>query len=514
MNSRQYILMILDGVGCSDETEGNAFRLANTPTLDNLMIDYPTSRIKTSGLAVGLPDGQMGNSEVGHTNIGAGRIVYQELTHISREIKKGDFFQNETLLLSFDNAKKQGRSLHLMGLVSDGGVHSHINHLYALLEMAKKHGIKNVFVHAFLDGRDTLPSTAAGFIEDLESKMQQIGVGKIATLGGRYYGMDRDNRWDRVQLAYDAMTIGAGDKFLSSSQAIKSAYSTGLTDEFIKPVVIVNKNEEPVSLINDGDSIVFFNFRPDRARQITRAFVDDNFSGFERNSSFNNLNFTTITDYDSTLKSVNVVYKPQSLANTLGEYVSKQGFTQLRIAETEKYAHVTFFFNGGGEKQYNGEDRVLVPSPQVATYDLKPEMSAVEVTDKIVEAINDKKYNLIVVNFANGDMVGHTGKLDKAVIAVETLDKCVQRIVDKLKQVDGEAIITADHGNCEYMINPKTDDIITSHSNFDVPIIVVSNRVKNVKAGKLCDIAPTLLALMGQVVPSEMTGDSLIEFNI
>ena len=513
MKSRQYILMILDGVGHSDQTKCNAVKLAKTPNLDSLMANYPNAKIQTSGLAVGLPDGQMGNSEVGHTNIGAGRIVYQELTRITKAILDGDFFENEVLVAAIENAKIDGRALHLMGLVSDGGVHSHHEHLYALLELAKKYELKNVYVHAFLDGRDTLAATAIGFIKDLEAKMQQIGVGKIATLGGRYYGMDRDNRWDRVQLAYDSITIGSGDKFKSAADAIKTSYDTNVFDEFVKPAVVIDDNNQPLSTIDDNDSVIFFNFRPDRARQITKAFVDDGFDGFSRQKYPTNLHFVTMTEYDSTTASVNVAYKPQVINNTLGEHIANQGHTQLRIAETEKYAHVTFFLNGGEEKQYVGESRTLVPSPQVATYDLQPEMSAAEVTEKVIESINGQAHDVIIVNFANGDMVGHTGFLDKAIAAVETLDECVGKIIDALQAVDGEAIITADHGNCEYMIDTTTGDVITSHSTFDVPVIVISDRIKSISDGKLCDIAPTLLTLIGESIPTEMTGNNLIEFN-
>ena len=505
--------MILDGVGLNDDINGNAFRLAKTPNIDKLFADYPNSRIKTSGHDVGLPDGQMGNSEVGHTNIGAGRIVYQDLTRISKSIKDGDFFENKALIDAIDNAKISGRALHLMGLVSDGGVHSHINHLFALLELAKKHSLQNVYVHAFLDGRDTLPSTALAFIQELEEKMEKIGVGKIATIGGRYYGMDRDNRWERIQLAYDAMTVGRGNFFKSAKQAIKKSYGDKIYDEFVKPVVIIDDDNQPISKIKDNDSIIFFNFRPDRARQITNTIVDDVFDGFKREAILKNIKFVAMTEYDSTIKNMDVAYKPQAIDNTLGEYISKLGYTQLRIAETEKYAHVTFFFNGGEEKQYLNEDRILVPSPKVSTYDLQPEMSAYEVTDKVIEAIASKKYDVIIMNFANGDMVGHTGYLDKTIIAVEALDACVGRIIKALYDVGGEAIVTADHGNCEYMIDPISGDVITSHSTFDVPAIIVSNRVSDATNGRLCDIAPTLLGLMGEKVPSEMTGISIVNLN-
>ena len=505
--------MILDGVGINDSTIGNAFKLAERPNIDRLFKTYPNSHLKTSGLAVGLPEGQMGNSEVGHTNIGAGRIIYQELTRITKEIQDGDFFDNEIILKAINNAKVENRSLHLMGLVSDGGVHSHQDHLYSLLELAKRHGLKKVYVHAFLDGRDTAPATALEFINNLEDKMKTIGIGEIATIGGRYFGMDRDNRWDRVELAYDTMVSGIGDKFASPTEAIKKSYEAEIFDEFIKPTIVTDKNNNPIAKICDNDSVIFFNFRPDRARQITHALTDEDFDKFERKSYPKNLLFITMTEYDSTLQNVEAAYKPQSIANTFGEYISKLGYTQLRIAETEKYAHVTFFFNGGEEKQYDGESRILKDSPKVATYDLKPEMSAYEVTDAIVDAINSKKYDVIIANFANGDMVGHTGKLDKAIIAVETLDKCVGKIISLLEDVSGEAIITADHGNCEYMIDPLTGEVVTSHSIFDVPVIVVSNRITKIGEGKLCDIAPTMLNLMGEEIPSEMTGHSIVNLN-
>ena len=513
MKKRQYLLMILDGVGINDSIIGNAFKLAKRPNIDRLFKTYSNSRLKTSGLAVGLPEGQMGNSEVGHTNIGAGRVIYQELTRITKEIEDGDFFENKTLLKAINNAKIENRSLHLLGLVSDGGVHSHQDHLYSLLELAKKHNLKNVYVHAFLDGRDTAPATALEFINNLEDKMKTIGIGEIATIGGRYYGMDRDNRWDRVELAYDTMVSGIGDKFTSPTEAINKSYEAEIFDEFVKPAVIVDKGNNPIAKICDNDSVIFFNFRPDRARQITHALTDEDFDKFERKSYPKNLLFITMTEYDSTLNDVEVVYKPQIIDNTFGEYISKLGYTQLRIAETEKYAHVTFFFNGGEEKQYDGESRILKDSPKVATYDLKPEMSAYEVTDAIVEAMNSRKYDVIIANFANGDMVGHTGKLDKAIIAVETLDKCVGKIIDLLESQNGEAIITADHGNCEYMIDPLTGDVVTSHSIFDVPVIIVSNRITDVSEGKLCDIAPTMLDLMGEKIPSEMTGHSIVKLN-
>ncbi len=507
---KQYILMILDGVGLNDEQRGNAFKLANTPNIDKLIEKYPNTYIRTSGLAVGLPDGQMGNSEVGHTNIGAGRVVYQDLTRITKDIEDGNFFENKVLMEAIDNVKKNNSSLHLMGLVSDGGVHSHISHLYALLKLAKDNNIDKVYIHAFLDGRDTPPTSAIEYLKELENKTKEIGVGKIATLSGRYYAMDRDNRWDREKLAYDAMINGVGNKFKTVQKAVENSYEAQEFDEFVKPIVITDDDNNPITKISDNDSVIFFNFRPDRARQITRAITDLDFSEFDT-IKMKNLYFVTMTEYDAKLNNVNVAYTPQSLNNTLGEYLSNKGYTQLRLAETEKYAHVTFFFNGGEEKQYNGEDRILVPSPKVATYDLKPEMSAYEITDKVLEAMDSKKYDVIIMNYANGDMVGHTGIIEKAIEAVETLDKCVGKVISKLEEINGEALITADHGNCEYMLDLKTGEPITSHSTFDVPLIVVSNRVKSIKDGKLCDLAPTLLSLMNEPKPIEMTGESLIE---
>jgi 2,3-bisphosphoglycerate-independent phosphoglycerate mutase len=503
--------MILDGVGLSDEKTGNAFQQAKKPNIDRLLKTYPSNRVKTSGEAVGLPDGQMGNSEVGHTNIGAGRIIYQELTRIDHEISDEDFFKNPVLVEAINNAKISGRALHLMGLVSDGGVHSHQNHLYALLELAKRHDVKNVYVHVITDGRDTAPDTAAKFVAQLEAKMSKLGIGQIATISGRYYSMDRDNRWDRIELSYNAMVSGDGDKYQYSKAAIEASYNAKIYDEFIKPTVLIDDQNKPIATIHDNDSVIFFNFRPDRARQLTRALVGENFNGFMRQIVLKNLHFVTMTEYDETIKNVYVAYKPQAINNTFGEYISKLGYTQLRIAETEKYAHVTFFFNGGEEKPYSGEDRIMVSSPKVATYDLKPEMSASELADKVITAIDSKKYDVIIMNFANGDMVGHTGKLDKTIQAVEALDSQVGRIIDRLEAVHGEAIITADHGNCEYMIDPKTGAVVTSHSTFDVPIIVVSTRFKQVNSGRLCDITPTLLTLMNESIPTEMTGHSLVD---
>lgn len=511
MKGRQHLIMILDGVGLNDETQGNAFKLANKPNIDKYIIKYPNSYLECSGLAVGLPEGQMGNSEVGHTNIGAGRIIYQELTRITKEIQEKNFFTNEEFKQAILNVKKNNSDLHLMGLVSDGGVHSHIEHLYALLELAKQNGVENVYIHAFLDGRDTPPTSAIEYLKQLEQKIKEIGIGKIATIVGRYYAMDRDKRYERLELAYDMLVSGTGAKFKTVQKAVENSYETEEFDEFVKPIVITSDDGEPIAKVKDNDSVIFFNFRPDRARQIVHALVDVDYSGFEREIKPNNLTFVTMTQYDEALKNVLVAYKPQKINNTIGEYISKLGYTQLRIAETEKYAHVTFFFNGGEEKEYLNEERILVPSPKVATYDLQPEMSAYEVTQKVIEAIDSKKYDLIIMNYANGDMVGHTGNLEKTIEAIEVLDECVGKVITKLEEVKGEAVITADHGNSEYMLDLKTGEPITSHSTFDVPFIVVSERIKNIEHGKLCDISPTMLHLMGLEVPKEMTGTSLIE---
>ena len=510
MKNKQYVLMILDGVGLNDEEKGNAFRQANTPNIDKYVEKYPNTYIKTSGMAVGLPEGQMGNSEVGHTNIGAGRIVYQELTRITKEIHDGKFYENSVFKEAVKHVKNNNSSLHLVGLVSDGGVHSHIEHLYALLELAKRNNIQNVYVHAILDGRDTSPTSAIDYLKSLENKMKEIGVGKITTLSGRYYAMDRDNRWERIKLAYDAIVNGKGNTFKTVQKAVETSYEAQEFDEFVKPIVIIDDEQNPISTISDNDSVVYFNFRPDRARELTKAITIKEFKEFDA-KKLNNLFFVTMTQYDDSLENVEIAYKPQILVNTFGEYISNLGYTQLRLAETEKYAHVTFFFNGGREEPYKGESRILVPSPKVATYDLKPEMSAYEITDKALEAIESKKYDVIIMNFANGDMVGHTGNMEKTIEAVEAVDTCVGKIVSKLEELDGEAIITADHGNCEYMLDLKTGEPITSHSTFDVPMIVVSNRVKSVVNGRLCDLAPTLLTLMGEKIPDEMTGISLVQ---
>ena len=500
-------LIIMDGFGESNSTVGNAVKAANTPNLDRIEKTYPTTLIKASGLDVGLPDGQMGNSEVGHTNIGAGRIVYQDLTRITKSIQDGDFFTNEVLNGAMENAKEH--ALHIMGLLSDGGVHSHIDHLKALIKMAKEKGVERVYVHAFTDGRDTDPQSGLSYAKEIEACMAETGVGQFATVNGRYYAMDRDKRWERVEKAYKAMVCGEGET--SASEAIEESYKKGATDEFIVPTVII-KDNQPVGKISDGDSVIFFNFRPDRAREISRAIVDTEFTGFERADikTF----FVCLTEYDVTLPNVKIAFGPQSLSNTLGEYLSKLGKTQLRAAETEKYAHVTFFFNGGVEEPNKGEDRELIPSPKVATYDLQPEMSAPELLAKVMEKIEEDKYDFIVVNFANPDMVGHTGVMEAAVKAVETVDNCVGKLVDKIVEIGGSAIITADHGNAELMVDPETEKVITSHSVNPVPFIVAGKDFLGKELltdGRLSDIAPTVLDIMGLEKPEEMTGHSLIK---
>ena len=450
MSKKPVVLMVLDGYGLSDRTEGNAIALANTPVMDKLMKECPFVKGQASGLAVGLPDGQMGNSEVGHMNIGAGRIIYQDLTSITKAIEDGDFFENKALLAAMDNCKKNDSDLHLWGLLSDGGVHSHITHLYGLLEMAKKQGLSKVYVHAFLDGRDTPPASGKEFIEELEKKMKEIGVGKIASLSGRYYAMDRDNNWDRVQKAYDSLTKGEGVQAEDAVKAMEDSYAKDVTDEFVLPTVIT-ENGKPVSVVKENDSVIFFNFRPDRAREMTRAFCDDKFTGFDR--PFIKTTFVCFKDYDETIPNKLIAFEKEHIVNTFGEYLAKCGKTQLRLAETEKYAHVTFFFNGGEEKQFEGEDRILVNSPKVATFDMQPEMSAYEVCDNLVESIRSDKYDVIIVNFANPDMVGHTGIMEAAIKAIEAVDECVGKTVDAILDVDGQMFICADHGNAEKLLD-------------------------------------------------------------
>ena len=509
MDKKLTMLMILDGFGINENEKGNAVKLAKTPVLDKLMKQNPTTVIKTSGLDVGLPEGQMGNSEVGHTNIGAGRIVYQELTRITKSIEDGDFFSNPELVAAIENCKKNHTKLHIMGLLSDGGVHSHIRHLYGLLELAKRKDFENVYVHCFMDGRDTPPASGETYIAQLEEKMKEKGIGKIATVSGRFYSMDRDKRWQRIQKSYDALVNGKGLTATSAMQAVEASYQKEVFDEFIEPTVICN-GTEPVATIGKHDSVIFFNFRPDRAREITRTLVDPEFNEFKTKKDLN-LFFVCMTPYDETLPNVEIAFKKEQLKNTFGEVVSKHGLTQLRIAETEKYAHVTFFFNGGEEKQYPGEDRILVPSPKVETYDMKPEMSALEVTEKVLEAINSKKYDTVILNYANPDMVGHTGSLEAAIKAVETIDGCVGRVVEAINNQNGVLIITADHGNCEQMIDYKTGEPHTAHTTNKVPLILVGIDNVTLREGKLSDLAPTMLQIMGIEKPEEMTGESIIE---
>ena len=506
MKNNLTMLMILDGYGINENTKANAIKMAKTPVMDKLMKQNPHTQIKTSGLDVGLPDGQMGNSEVGHTNIGAGRIVYQELTRITKSIEDGDFFSIPEFSAAIDNCKKHNSKLHIMGLLSDGGVHSHIRHLYALLELAKRKGFEDVYVHCFMDGRDTPPASGESYIAALEEKMAEKGVGKIASISGRFYAMDRDKRWERLQKAYDALVNGIGEKATSAAKAIEDSYQKEVFDEFVLPTIICN-GDEPIATISQHDSVIFYNFRPDRAREITRALTDEKFDAFETKKL--DLFYVCFTNYDETIKNVKIAFKKEELKNTFGEIVSNNGLTQLRIAETEKYAHVTFFFNGGEEKQYKGEERILVPSPKVETYDLQPEMSAYEVTDKLVDAILSEKYNVIILNYANSDMVGHTGNLDAAIKAVEAVDSCVGRVVEAIEKVGGVLLITADHGNSEQMIDYKTGEPHTAHTTNPVPLVLVGKDAK-LKEGRLADLAPTMLDIMGIEKPQEMTGESLL----
>ena len=517
MSKKPTVLMILDGYGLNDKTEGNAVALAKTPVMDRLMKEYPFVRGNASGMAVGLPEGQMGNSEVGHLNMGAGRIVYQELTRITKEIQDGTFFENEALLKAVENCKKNDSALHFMGLLSDGGVHSHNTHLYGLLELVKRNGLEKVYVHCFLDGRDTPPASGKGYAEELRDKMQEIGVGKIATVMGRYYAMDRDNNYDRIQLAYDALTKGEGLTAACGICGIQQSYDRDETDEFVKPTV-AQEDGKPVATIQDGDSVVFFNFRPDRARQITRAFCDDDFQGFDRGPR-KDVTFVCFSDYDPTIPNKLVAFHKIAVTNTFGEWLAANGMKQARIAETEKYAHVTFFFNGGVEEPNPGEDRILVKSPKyVPTYDKKPRMSAYTVCDKLSEAITAKDengepvYDVIICNFANPDMVGHTGVLEAAVEAVEVIDKCVGEVVEFIKEVDGALFICADHGNCEMMIDEETGEPFTAHTTNQVPFILVNYDPAYTlrEGGCLADIVPTLIQIMGKEQPAEMTGKSLL----
>ena len=497
-------LIIMDGFGMEGANPGNAVTNAPTPRLDKIFAECPGCRLSASGLDVGLPDGQMGNSEVGHTNIGAGRVVFQDLPHISRDIQSGEFFRNEGLNEAMENCREWGSSLHLMGLLSDGGVHSHITHVYALLQMAKEQGIKNVFVHCFLDGRDVPPSSGKGYVEQLQAKCQELGVGKIATVMGRYYAMDRDKRWDRVQRAYDAIANGEGAFEEDAAQAVQKSYDAGVTDEFVEPVVCAKGGQ-----VQDNDSVIFFNFRPDRAREITRCFVDEDFKDVKRKRGFIPVAYVCMTEYDATMPNVTVAYPREKLSNIFGEYISSLGLTQLRIAETEKYAHVTFFFNGGVEQVFPGEDRCLIDSPKVATYDLQPEMSAYQVTEEAVKRIESGNYDVIILNFANCDMVGHTGVYDAACKAVATVDECVGKVVDATSKMGGVSMITADHGNAERMVDTDGSPF-TAHTTNLVPFYIVGASVK-LRDGRLADIAPTMLDLMGLEKPAEMDGETLIQ---
>ncbi|MBP1572513.1 MAG: 2,3-bisphosphoglycerate-independent phosphoglycerate mutase [Oscillospiraceae bacterium] len=506
MAKKPVALIIMDGFGYNHSSYGNAIRAAKTPNLDKLLANYPHTLIGASGMDVGLPDGQMGNSEVGHTNIGAGRIVYQELTRITKSIREGDFFEKEAFVNAVENCKKNDSALHLFGLLSDGGVHSHNRHLYGLLELAKKAGLKKVYVHCFMDGRDVAPTSGIDFVDELEDKMKTIGVGKIASVMGRYYAMDRDNRWERVQKAYAAMVYGEGMEAQTAHDAIKASYNADVTDEFVAPTVI-----DKEGTIGEGDSVIFFNFRPDRAREITRTFVDDDFKGFERRNGRFNLYYVCMTQYDVTMPNVEVAFKPEGLTNTLGEYISKQGLTQLRIAETEKYAHVTFFFNGGVEAPFENEDRALIDSPKVATYDLQPEMSAYPVCDEVVKRIESDKYDVIILNYANCDMVGHTGVFDAAVKAVEAVDECMGRTVDAVLAKGGVALITADHGNADKMYE-EDGSPFTAHTTNLVPLIIAgAGEVALREGGVLADLSPTILKLLELPQPEEMTGKSIIK---
>ena len=505
------VLMILDGYGLNSRADGNAVAEAKTPVMDKLMTECPFVKGNASGMAVGLPDGQMGNSEVGHLNMGAGRIVYQELTRITKEINDGTFFENEALLEAVENCKKNDSAIHFFGLLSDGGVHSHNTHLYGLLELAKRNGLSKVYVHCFLDGRDTPPASGKGFAEDLEAEMKKIGVGEIASVMGRYYAMDRDNNYDRVKFAYDAMTKGEGLTAVGGPEGIQNSYDKGETDEFVKPTVVM-KEGKPVATIADGDSVVFFNFRPDRAREIARCFCDDDFKGFDRAERLK-LTFVCFSDYDPTILNKKVAFHKIAVTNTFGEWLAANNMKQARIAETEKYAHVTFFFNGGVEAPNAGEDRILVNSPKdVATYDLKPQMSAYEVCDKLVEAIKSDKYDVIIINFANPDMVGHTGVEAAAIKAVEVVDECVGRAVDAIKEVNGQMFICADHGNAEQLVDYETGVPFTAHTTNQVPFIIVNAdpAYSLEEDGCLADIVPTMIEMMGMQNPAEMTGKSLL----
>ena len=517
MKKTPYAIIIMDGYGLAEKGAGNAISLNGSKNVNALIKEYPSSTLGASGMSVGLPDGQMGNSEVGHLNMGAGRIVYQDLTKITKAISDGEFFDNPALIKAMDNAKYNNKKLHLYGLMSDGGVHSHITHVYALLKMAKMRGLEQCFVHCFMDGRDVSPTSGADFVKSLQAEMNKIGIGKVADVCGRYYAMDRDNNWDRIEKAYDMLTLGEGIRTDDPVNAIVQSYSDGVTDEFIKPTKVY-ENGKPVGLIEKGDSVICFNFRPDRARQITRAVSQKDFivpkgTAFERKTGWLDPVYVCFTVYDATYQNVEIAFPKTSMDNTLGEYLAKQGKKQLRIAETEKYAHVTFFFNGGIEQPNENEVRDLIPSPKVATYDLKPEMSAFEVTDKVLEELDGGQFDVVILNYANCDMVGHTGVIPAAVKAVGTVDECVKKVTDKILEMGGSALLTADHGNADKLLS-EDGSPFTAHTTNPVPVVLVSEKYKDVKLrtdGVLADLAPTLLEIMGLPVPKEMTGKSLIK---
>lgn len=503
------LLCILDGFALRGETEGNAVAQANKPNFDRYWNTYPHTTLTASGNAVGLPEGQMGNSEVGHLNIGAGRVVYQDLTRVTKSIEDGEFFQNETFLGAINHVKEHGSALHLYGLLSDGGVHSHIRHLFALLDLAAKEQVERVYVHAFLDGRDVAPDSAVTYIKQLQDKLDEVGVGQIATVQGRYYAMDRDKRWERTEKSYRAMVYGEGPTYRDPVEAVQASYEQSVYDEFVMPTVIVDEHNQPVGTIKDNDAVIFYNFRPDRAIQISLAFTNDDFRGFDRGPKRpQHLYYVCLTKFSETVDGY-VAYKPTDLDNTYGEVVSQQGLKQLRIAETEKYPHVTFFFNGGREEEFPGEERILINSPKVATYDLKPEMSAYEVTEALLKEIEAEKYDTIILNFANPDMVGHSGKLEPTIKAVEAVDECLGRIVDLVISKGGVAVITADHGNADMVID-ENGRPHTAHTTFPVPFIVTKQGVTLREGGILADIAPTMLDLLGLEKPEEMTGNTLL----
>ena len=513
MDKKLTALVIMDGYGLFDQEEGNAIKADGSVNVSRLMSQYPCAKLNASGMAVGLPEGQMGNSEVGHLNIGAGRVIYQELTRITKSITDGDFFENKALLGAIENCKKTGGKLHLMGLTSDGGVHSHMTHIFALVELAKRQGLDNVYVHCYLDGRDVHPTSGLGYVQQICDKMAELNFGKVATVCGRMYAMDRDNRWERVVKAYDMLALGVGEQYDNPLTAIQASYDNGVTDEFMLPKVIV-ENGKPVATIESGDSVVFFNFRPDRAREMTRAFTQKGFDGFSLEGKQRDVHWVCMTQYDESFVGVDVAYRPESHKNTLGEYLASNDMTQVRIAETEKYAHVTFFFNGGVEKPNDNEDRVLVPSKkEFATYDLVPEMSAYEVTEKALAAIESGKYDAMILNYANCDMVGHTGIMDAAIKAVHAVDDCVNTLVNAILAKGGRVLLTADHGNAEMMFD-KDGNVITSHSTNLVPLVLIDNELKDsveLEDGALCDIAPTMLYTMGMPIPAEMSGKVLIK---